>query len=83
MTHDDLNSLAPPAMLFALEKDRHGFCTETVTRALIRNAKNLRSDIRYRMAEDIAKALNADEEKRLDWYSWEKVVKTFSEITNK
>lgn len=78
MTKDDLNSLVYPAMRYTLT--RKTFVVDTVCRALINNAKNIRSDIRYMMGEEIANALNADEERKLDHYNWERVLKAFSEV---
>ncbi len=77
MTKDDLNSLAWPALRYALT--RKTFVVDAVCRALIRNVKNIRSDIRYRMGEEIEKALNADEEKEMDHFLWGKVLKAFEE----
>ena len=80
MTKDDLNCLVVPAMLYALKKDKKGFVTETVTKSIIRNAKDIRSDIRYQMGETIANALNADEEDRMNHMMWDRVLKAFSDI---
>ncbi len=80
MTKDDLNCLVVPAMLFTLKKDKDGFVADTVTRAIIRNAKDIRSDIRYKMGETIANALNADEDDLMTHMLWDRVLKAFSEV---
>ena len=79
MTKDDLNSLVIPAMLYALKKDKEGFAADTVTRAIIRNAKEIRSDIRNQMGEAIANAMNADEDGLMNHMLWDRVLKAFSE----
>jgi hypothetical protein len=80
MTKDDLNCLVVPAMLYALKKDKEGFVTDTVTRALVRNASDIRADIRYQMGETIANALNADEGDLMNHMMWDRVLKAFSEV---
>lgn len=77
MTKDDLNSLAFPAMRYAIGCKT--FVVETVCRALTRNAKDIRSDIRYRMSEEIAiEIMNGNANIR----PWQDVLTAFEEIKN-
>ena len=78
MTNDDLNSLCWPAMRYAL--GRKNYVVDTVCRALINNASKIRSDIRHRMSQEISKAFNADEEKELDHFVWNRVLEAFSKV---
>ena len=78
MTKDDLNSLAFPAMRYAL--GRKTYIVQVVCRALTNNAQNIRNDIKYKMSEEIAKAINSGEAGMdCDMEEWEKVLKAFNQ----
>lgn len=79
MTKDDLNSLVWPAMRYAL--GRRTYVVDTVCRAIINNAKEIRSDIRYRMQEEIAEAINKNEAGMdMDIRRWQDVLECFSKV---
>lgn len=79
MTKDDLNTLVFPAMRYAL--GRKTYIVEMVCRTLIRNAKDIRSDIRYKMGEEIAYAINSQNAgMEMDVNEWQKVLKEFSKV---
>lgn len=81
MTHDDLNYLAWPAMRYAL--GRETYVVQVVCRALINNAQKIRNDIKYRMAEEIAKAINSEKAGMdCDVEEWQKVLKEFERTKN-
>lgn len=76
MTKDTLNSLAWPAMRYAL--GRKTYLIETVCRALISNAKYIRSDIKAGMAREIEKAICNDEAGMpIDVEQWKRVIEAF------
>lgn len=80
MTNEDLNRLVWPAMRYAL--GRKTFMVDTVCNALIANAKNIRDDIRDRMAEEISSAIKLGSAGRqVDVDDWERVLKAFGEAT--
>lgn len=56
---DDINSLAWPAMRYAL--GRKTYVVDTVCRALINQKSNIRSDLRERIGQEIRKAIMEDE----------------------
>ncbi len=79
MTKDDLNSLAWPAMRYAL--GRKTYVVDTVCSALKRNAKDIRSDIRIRMGEEIASAINkGDAGMDMHVAQWEELLHVFSGV---
>lgn len=80
MTKDDLNCPSVPALLYALGRDKHGLVVDTVVRTLIRNVKDIQSDIRYRMQEHVAYALNSDEGNSIDHQLWNIFLKEFSDF---
>jgi hypothetical protein len=76
MTKDDLNSLCWPAMRYAL--GRKSYVVEMVCQALIRNADNIRQDIKQRMAEEIVKAIKDNQAgMEMDVIEWEMVLEAF------
>jgi len=76
---NDLNSLIWPAIRYAL--GRKTFVVDTVARAAINNAKNIRSDIRYRIGEEIAKAINKGEAGMdCDMRRWNDVLEAFAKV---
>lgn len=79
MTKDDLNCLIVPAMFYALRRGTHGFVVDTVTQTIMRNVKNIRADLRYKMVEIIDNALDADDDKKMDFHVWERVMKVLGE----
>ncbi len=81
MSQDDLNSLVLSAMRYAL--GRKTYVVQTVCRALINNAKNIRNDIRCRMSEEIAKAINSQKAGMdCDVEQWQQVLKEFERNKN-
>ena len=76
MTKDDLNSLAWPAMRYAL--GRSTYVVEMVCGALISNAKDIKSDIKAGMAREIDKAICNDRAGMLmDVEQWKRVIDAF------
>jgi hypothetical protein len=76
MTKDDLNSLCWPAMRYAL--GRKTYVVDTVCKALIRNAHNIRQDIKQRMAEEIVKAIKDNQAGMdMDVVEWKMVLEAF------
>lgn len=76
MTKDDLNSLVWPAMRYAL--GRKTYVVDTVCRALINNAKDIRIDIRKRMSQEIEAAiLKKQAGMNMDVELWLKVIESF------
>lgn len=76
MTKDDLNSLAWPAMRYAL--GRKTYVVDTVCRALINNVNGIRSDIRASMIREIEKAIHfGDAGMDMDLERWKDVVIAF------
>lgn len=81
MTKDDLNILVFPAMRYAL--GRKTYIVQLICKTLIRNAKDIRSDIRYRMGEEIACAINEKNAgMEMDVMEWQKVLKAFRGESN-
>lgn len=73
MTKDDLNSLAWPALRYAL--GRKTYVVDTVARALIANARSIRHDLRQGMIEDIEEAIDQDMAgMEMDVITWRKVL---------
>lgn len=78
MTNYDLNCLVWPAMRYALA--RHTSVVDTVCRSIIRNAKNIRSDIGDQMMEEIVNEINRQNtETNMDIKQWEQVCLALSE----
>ena len=79
MTNDDLNSLIWPAIRYAL--GRKNYVVDTVCRAAINNSQNIREDIRYRIGEEIAKAINKGEAGMdCDVKRWNDVLEAFAKV---
>ena len=76
MTKDTLNSLAWPAMRYAL--GRRTYIVDAVCRALISNAKDIRSDIKAGMTREIDKAIcNNEAGMPMDVEQWNRVIEAF------
>ena len=76
MNNDTLNSLAWPAMRYAL--GRRTYIVETVCHALISNAKDIRSDIKSCMALEIDRAIcNNEAGMPMDVEQWNRVIEAF------
>lgn len=79
MTNDDLNSLIWPAVRYAL--GRKTYVVDTVARAAINNAKNIRNDIRYKIGEEIEGAINKGQAGMdCDVRRWNDVLDAFSKV---
>jgi hypothetical protein len=73
---DDINSLAWPAMRYAL--GRKTYVVDTVCRALINQKANIRDDIRERIGQEIRKAIMEGEAGMpMDVARWVDVLETF------
>ena len=78
MTKDDLNSLCFPAMRYAL--GRKTYVVDTVCGVLIRNAKDIRNDIKVSMSDEIQKAIdNNNAGMDMDVIDWKRVIEAFNE----
>lgn len=81
VSRDALNSLAWPAMRYAL--GRKTYVVDTVCRALISNARDIRSDIKVGMKREIDKAICSDEAGMpMDVEQWKQVMEAFETTTN-
>ena len=77
MTKDDLNSLAWPAMRYAL--GRKTFVVDTVCRALMNNINSIRKDIKLSMAKEIEKAIaNNEAGMDMDVRIWQEIANEFN-----
>ena len=82
MTPYDLNCLCWPAMRYAL--GRKTYVVDSVCRTLIRNAKDIRPDVRFRMVEEISKAIDCGNAGMdMDVEQWLKVIEIFKEEQDK
>lgn len=76
MTKDDLNSLAWPAMRYAL--GRKTFVVDTVCRVLLNNINGIRKDIKLSMAKEIEKAIaNNEAGMDMDVRRWQELANEF------
>ena len=79
MTNQDLIALSWPAMRYAL--GRKTYVTHDVSQALISVAHYIPEDLRYKMGEEIAHAINAGQAgMAMDIVAWENVCQAFSNV---
>ena len=79
MTKDDLNILIWPAMLYALKPK--GYLSNLICNVIIRNAKDIRKDIRLAMAEEINLVLELEPviiKDQMHIEKWQKVLETLN-----
>jgi len=79
INQQDFNDLAWSSMRYAL--GRKTYITGVISNLLIRNVDKIFPDVRYRIGEEIAIAINLGHAgMEMDVKEWKKVLKAFSEI---